>query len=300
MNILTNIGICLINANASKAYLQGFLQENLIPEEIVLVNIEKSIKDEPISLTHKLRRVLSKLKHTFFNSQHSIQHTKKLQLINEFNLLKTELNRQIKNDIESNRQWKFIDFDTPIKTTLDNYNLKYVEINIKDNINSPQLVDLLKTKITSKYIIFGGGGILRKPMFETGKKFIHVHPGIIPDIRGSECLLWSALIRNKIGMTMFYMTETIDEGEIINQQEYDLPKFNISIHEDLTTMVAKYIVSHYDIYFRADCLIKKFKDENSPTNWAVEKPQKSGEFYYFQHPTLMRKSIEKLGISVID
>jgi hypothetical protein len=54
--------------------------------------------------------------------------------------------------------------------------------------------------------------------------FLHTNGGIVPDMRGSDCLLWSALVRRRLGVSCFYMSPGIDEGEVIGQRELDLPR----------------------------------------------------------------------------
>ena len=61
-----------------------------------------------------------------------------------------------------------------------------------------------------------------------GVKFIHVHPGFLPYVRGSDGLLWSALIRNKPGVSVFYMDPEIDGGKIISAGEISPLTFPVS------------------------------------------------------------------------
>jgi len=55
-------------------------------------------------------------------------------------------------------------------------------------------------------------------------RILHIHPGIVPDLRGSDCLLWSAVVRRRLGVSCFYMSAGIDEGALISQREFDLPR----------------------------------------------------------------------------
>ena len=46
-------------------------------------------------------------------------------------------------------------------------------------------------------------------------KFLHIHPGFLPNIRGADCALWSSLLTGHTSATCFYMSPGIDTGDII-------------------------------------------------------------------------------------
>ncbi len=58
-------------------------------------------------------------------------------------------------------------------------------------------------------------------------RVLHIHPGIVPDLRGSDCLLWSAAVRRRLGVSCFYMSAGIDEGALIGQREFALPRLPV-------------------------------------------------------------------------
>ena len=72
--------------------------------------------------------------------------------------------------------------------------------------------------------LYTDGGIVPKYFFNNHNfKIIHCHPGLLPEIKGSDCLLWSASIRRKLGASCFYMSSNIDEGQVIERIEQDIP-----------------------------------------------------------------------------
>ena len=95
-------------------------------------------------------------------------------------------------------------------------NGKYKEFNFVD-INNAELREYVK-KITCDYIVFTGGGILKDKILDAGKKFIHIHPGIVPEYRGSTCFYYSIINEKKVGVTAFIMDKTLDNGR------YHIPK----------------------------------------------------------------------------
>ena len=67
------------------------------------------------------------------------------------------------------------------------------------------------------------------PIFKTGKNFIHIHPGYLPEVRGADGLLWSIKEYNKIGVSSFIMNHKIDSGEIIFREKSKAPIINNTI-----------------------------------------------------------------------
>lgn len=63
------------------------------------------------------------------------------------------------------------------------------------------------------YLVLGSG-ILSKECID-GKKIINCHPGIIPAARGLDSFKWSVLKMKPLGVTLHYIDESVDEGEII-------------------------------------------------------------------------------------
>lgn len=65
-------------------------------------------------------------------------------------------------------------------------------------------------------VLFTGGGIVPKRLLEIPTlKFIHIHPGHLPEVRGADCVLWSHLMKGRASATCFYMAPGIDDGDVI-------------------------------------------------------------------------------------
>ena len=61
---------------------------------------------------------------------------------------------------------------------------------------------------------------------EENFRILHCHLGYLPDFRGSDCLTWSALIDTKIGASVFYMNENIDNGELISRMKMPILSYD--------------------------------------------------------------------------
>ncbi|MDR8393037.1 hypothetical protein NC796_17910 [Aliifodinibius sp. S!AR15-10] len=185
------------------------------------------------------------------------------------------------------------DLTRPAREVLNEIGWSYKEKTITD-INDPSLVNYLCKDLSEKHIIFCGGGILRKPMLNCGKQFIHIHPGVIPDMRGADCLLWSALVKNEIGMSAFFMNEGIDTGNIITTRTFDIPGFDSDITSFPPSVIKEVLVNHVDPHYRAEMLAPLFKNAQDPSNWGtVPQQNDEGKTYYFMHDALLPQALEK-------
>ncbi|MGE0443855.1 MAG: formyltransferase family protein [Vicinamibacterales bacterium] len=76
--------------------------------------------------------------------------------------------------------------------------------------------------------IVGGARILKRPVidrFEIG--IINLHPGLIPECRGLDALLWSILNGIPPGVTAHLIDERVDAGRVLLKQE-------VPVHDDDT------------------------------------------------------------------
>ena len=85
------------------------------------------------------------------------------------------------------------------------------------------------------YLLLGGG--LLSPESLKGKKIINAHPGIIPACRGLDAFKWAVHDLKPLGVTLHYIDENIDIGEIIT-----VVPTNVYITDSLTTLARR----HYE------------------------------------------------------
>jgi hypothetical protein len=209
--------------NVAKAYISRLHSAGLKPSKIILLNrINKRIsinkKLLKVVRAYTFREIFEKVVSRIFNKKPSVN-------IDESQIVITQVLEEI--------QWKLSDIgifssnlNQSTKELLLDVEWHYDELSFR-TINDPELVDYLKNNIKEKYIIYSGGGILRDEVLSINKKFIHVHPGVVPEVKGADCLLWSALVYNEIGMSSFFMNKGIDTGDIIKTKAYSVPKFNL-------------------------------------------------------------------------
>ena len=94
------------------------------------------------------------------------------------------------------------------------------------NVNSQELISLI-LNIKSNFLFNSGKQIYRE-ILNSEKKFLHIHPAILPDIKGADGSLWNIKKRNSFGASLFIINKNIDEGEIIFKKELKIKKFNLN------------------------------------------------------------------------
>jgi formyl transferase-like protein len=68
------------------------------------------------------------------------------------------------------------------------------------------------------WVIYGGGGILRRPFLEAaGRRVLNAHSGPLPEIRGMNACEWSLLLDLPLTTTVHLIDEGIDTGPILER-----------------------------------------------------------------------------------
>lgn len=197
-------------------------------------------------------------------------------------------NQKDKDALEKHFNNPFFQANESVQETLIKANIPF-EIVQSENFNTPQVVEALRRQ-KEKYYIFSGSGILKEEILSTGKKLIHVHPGWLPDFRGSTCFLYSLLSQAKCHATAFFMEAEIDTGKVIIKEKFLPPSPDLDIDRV------------YDPVIRAKLLVKvcqKLAKERVLEGKAQD--SSSGETYYVMHPVL-RVIVDcyyKYGLKVI-
>lgn len=181
-----------------------------------------------------------------------------------------------------NEKREYFDTQIPILYSLHSAGIPYMLVEDKD-INSEQIKTVLQG-IQQKYVIYSGYGgyILKAHLFQMDKKFIHVHAGILPQYRGSTTVYYSFLQEKKFGATAIFLSEGIDEGEIIAYETFGVSDEPVNID---------YI---YEPYMRSRVLIKAIDQYLNGGFCSDTQKSEGAETYFIIHPVL--KHIAMLGM----
>lgn len=234
----------LVNNNRSKAYLQNLIKNGFIPSIII---------------------VLDSKNHTL------LEHTE-----NDKKIYKDTHQKLIRNLKDLN-----ISFDEKehIKRTIVNNNLNFSVVDTMD-VNSHKVINAVKD-LTDEYIVYSGPGgtILRKEILSLNKKFIHVHPGLLPSFRGSTTIYYSMLLDSAVGCSVILLDEKIDEGPILYKTSYVFKERGIDFDYVLDPLV------------RTKTLINFF--QNNELSEMQQNQSEDTTTFYIIHPLLKHLSILK-------
>jgi len=177
---------------------------------------------------------------------------------------------------------------------LNNYCDNIDSIFIK-NLNDSTLMDYLTNEAKSALLYTGGGIVPAKLLSIQHLKFIHIHPGFLPDIRGADCTLWSSLITGHTSASCFYMSPGIDEGDIIFpcylpqlSLKTDIEKLDLQL---LYRLVYGYIDPWVRAYVLKQVLINHQEFENLDS---ITQNPKDGLTYHFMHQKVKQWTVHQM------
>ena len=237
---LSEIGMVASDTTRSRAYLQALVRNNLVPAYVLLIE-SPSEKYFP----GKLDKFQSSI--------------------------------ELDPSQETDELWSEAQFDPtlPIKEQLEVFNISY-EISIGKDINDPVVVEAIRKSSVSVFIYSGAGGVLlRKEVLNTGKHFLHVHGGYLPDYKGSTTNYYSLLVEKTMGASSLFLVEQIDSGPVLLRKKFPAP-------------ANRQAIDHiFDSGARAKVLVETLQNYLRDGDWKVDFSEDSeGETYYIIHPVL--------------
>lgn len=148
------------------------------------------------------------------------------------------------------------------------------------DVNAPRSCAEM-ARLEEDIVVFCGppGALVRPPLFATGKRFLHAHPGRLPDFRGSTPMYYSLLAEGRLEVTALFLDASIDTGAIVGRATFAPP-------EDRSTL------DHaFDPFMRAS-LLARVLTERARTGAFNEQAQTvEGETYFVIHPLLKHIAI---------
>jgi len=157
-----------------------------------------------------------------------------------------------------------------------------------DNINSASVCEAIQS-VGGEFVFYTGGGIVGADLINSGKKFIHVHPGIIPARRGSTCFYYSLLEDYSVGATAFVMDENLDTGAIILKRNFR-PNYQIA---DRQKLFLDYVLDNYLRATMVPDVLTQISMPSKRERWA--KPVCTEPPYFRIHPVLRGLAAKKLN-----
>jgi hypothetical protein len=145
-------------------------------------------------------------------------------------------------------------------------------------------------------ILFTGGGIVPADLLNIQQlKFLHIHPGYLPNIRGADCALWSSLLTGHTSATCFYMAPGIDTGDII--QPRWLPTLDFDVGKKGMGLLPMYraVYGFLDPWVRASVLREVLAAHLQYENLESQpQAEREGTTFHFMHDKLREVAFERL------
>jgi hypothetical protein len=166
-------------------------------------------------------------------------------------------------------------------------------------LSDPALAQALQA-LAPASVLYTGGGIVRPILLDIeGLRIMHIHPGYLPNIRGGDGLLWSILLRGRLGASCFLMDPGIDTGDLLLAHDFDPVRIDLGDHQrpdDLTLYRA--IFSFVDPLYRAALLVDKILPLGDvPLDYPCSPQDKSaGVTYHFLHERLRAEALRMLFV----
>lgn len=170
-----------------------------------------------------------------------------------------------------------------------------IETLLIDGLRDQKLLDKL-IAVKEGAILYTGGGIVPQSLLSIPRtKFIHIHPGFLPDIRGADCTLWSFIMSGRASASCFYMSPGIDTGEIIMARWMPQISFSVNTNEYEHKTLYRAVYSYLDPWVRSVVLREFLNTYNEFDDiQAVLQDEKEGYTYYFMHNRVKKASLKSL------
>lgn len=242
---LNDLGMIAGDTSRSRAYLQALARHELLPNYVLM--LEQS-PDKPLP--------------------------------SQLGISQSTSESERANGVDECWSEAHFDANQPIKALLDELGIAF-EISASKDINDPSVVEAIRRRSETTFIYSGfGGALLRKEALSTGKHFLHVHGGYLPDYKGSTTNYYSLIAENTLGASAIFLNEEIDCGPVLLRRKFPPPE-------------SRQAIDHiYDSGARAKVLVETLQSYLKFGGWKFELPiNTGGETYYIIHPVLKHIAI---------
>lgn len=180
-----------------------------------------------------------------------------------------------------------------IEPRFEDFAERVVRLTVRD-YSDPRLRKAMRACGADAFLYCSGGRV-PAAIFSEGFKILHIHPGVVPHVRGSDGLLWSIVARDKPGASCFYMNAGIDTGQLIATSEYPLPRWQ-GLNAD-PDILYNALIYCYDPHLRASLLLDVLEGpgrDHSLSALPATEQTDHGSPYYTMHPTLRERVLSRL------
>ena len=148
------------------------------------------------------------------------------------------------------------------------------------NINSDKAIATLKS-LECDYYITALDQILSKKFVEAIPNILNIHYGKLPDIKGTSSSEWTLFETGELYITLHFIDNGIDTGEIVQVKKIDLKDFDFNA---VRMQIQKVIPDMY---------IKFIKEPKTASNKSSD--NRGGKLYTYMHRDIKKILFDKLN-----
>jgi methionyl-tRNA formyltransferase len=163
---------------------------------------------------------------------------------------------------------------TPLSAALARAGIPTVRLTAA-RLDCPEVVAAAASLPPLVVVVPPPGVLLGRAFFElAGKRYLHVHPGRLPDFRGSTPMYYQLLTEGRLTATALLLDERIDTGPVVAERDFEPPADRTTI--DLS----------FDPWMRA-ALLRDVLGSVADGRELTGRPQgEGGRTYFVIHPVM--------------
>ena len=186
-----------INSLPTQILVEFLRRKDIKIHSVITVSIFQGKRIKRILKNYDFAYLINKVKEAIFSNQKFNKNLLLKDLANDMNFTPNGLKKWCKK-----------------------YKVNLLTVN---DINSDKSINYIK-KINNRIILYSGGGIFKKNFLKECKIIINAHAGPLPEIRGINAAEWSLITNCRSEITVHFINEGIDTGDIIKSYLYDRSK----------------------------------------------------------------------------
>ena len=173
-----------------------------------------------------------------------------------------------------------------------------------EGYDDPWFQKFIKSHKDTAFLYTNGGIVPECLLAEPEVKIFHVHPGVVPTVRGSDALIWSFLTNRNIGASCFFMSPGIDEGQLLKAANFSIPSLSVLqsyVNETDEDLAYRALLFAVDPHMRAQLLCSVLSEfDGNDLRKIPSTEQKKTDFKPFLWMQIysMIKSISRYSIRV--
>ena len=118
--------------------------------------------------------------------------------------------------------------------------------------SSPETEEFIKKNLVDLCIISGARILPKEIIRACSNKILNLHPGLLPQVRGLDTILWSIYFDLPLGITAHFISPKIDKGVVIYKE-----KLKLNTDDTIFDVSQRLLEKQEDVLLKAIDLLKQ-------------------------------------------